>query len=156
LQTGEGNATYLRPFQDERTLLNMSVWESIESLRHFVYKTMHVELLRQRYAWFEKFAGAYAALWWVPAGHRPGIVEAKRRIAYLEANCPSQFAFIFNTVFQLDEQFQRGIDWSSFRPCIAERLRVQRKRAYAENHQSPRLNCTISDSADGIFCILLV
>src|ERR1700729_3017487 len=63
LQTGEGNATYLGPFQDERTLLNMSVWESVETLRHFVYKTVHVELVRQRYAGFEKFAGAYAARW---------------------------------------------------------------------------------------------
>ena len=86
LQTGEGNATYLRPFQDERTLLNMSVWESVENLRHFVYQTVHVELVRQRYAWFEKFAGAYSALWWVPAGHIPGIDEAKRRIAHLDAN----------------------------------------------------------------------
>ena len=39
LQTSEGNATYLRPFADERTLLNMSVWETVESLRHFVFKT---------------------------------------------------------------------------------------------------------------------
>ena len=26
----EGNATYLRPFDDPRMLLNMSVWESVE------------------------------------------------------------------------------------------------------------------------------
>jgi hypothetical protein len=120
LQTGEGNATYLRPFQDERTLLNMSVWESVETLRHFVYRTVHVELVRQRYAWFEKFAGAYAALWWVPAGHIPGIDEAKRRIAHLDANGPSQFAFTFSSIFPPDEEVQRRIDWSSFRPCTAD------------------------------------
>jgi hypothetical protein len=119
LQTGEGNATYLRPFQDERTLLNMSVWESVETLRHFVYRTVHVELVRQRYAWFEKFLGAYAALWWVPAGHIPGIDEAKRRIAHLDGNGPSQFAFTFSWIFPPDEEFQRRIDWSSFRPCTA-------------------------------------
>jgi len=119
LQTDEGNATYLRPYQDERTLLNMSVWETVEHLRHFVYQTMHLELLRQRHAWFEKFAGAYAALWWVPIGHLPGIDEAKRRLAHLEAHGPSQFTFTFNTVFAPDEDFQQGIDWSSFRPCVA-------------------------------------
>jgi hypothetical protein len=119
LQTDEGNATYLRPYQDERTLLNMSVWESVEHLRHFVYQTMHVELLRQRHAWFEKFAGAYAALWWIPVGHRPGIDEAKRRLAHLEAHGPSQFAFTFHSVFAPDPEFQQGIDWSSFRPCAA-------------------------------------
>jgi Domain of unknown function (DUF3291) len=119
LQTNQGNATYFRPFEDERTLLNMSVWETVEQLRHFVYQTMHVELLRQRYAWFEKFAGAYAALWWVPPAHIPGIDEAKRRLAHLEAHGPTQFAFTFNSVIMPDELFQRGIDWTSFRPCPA-------------------------------------
>jgi uncharacterized protein DUF3291 len=119
LQTNQGNATYFRPFEDERTLLNMSVWETLEQLRHFVYQTMHVELLRQRYAWFEKFAGAYAALWWVPSAHIPGIDEAKRRLAHLEAHGPTQFAFTFNSVIMPDELFQRGIDWTSFRPCPA-------------------------------------
>ena len=52
LQTNEGNATYLRPYQDERTLLNMSVWGSVEELRHYVYHTAHVELMRKRQAWF--------------------------------------------------------------------------------------------------------
>lgn len=119
LQTGEGNATYLRPFEDERTLLNMSVWETVESLRYFVFKTAHVELLRQRQAWFEKFVGAYSALWWVPTGHIPGVDEAKQRIAHLDRNGPSQFAFTFNSIVPPDEAFQRGIEWSTFRPCTA-------------------------------------
>ena len=33
LQTGEGNATYFRPYADDRILMNMSVWETIEALR---------------------------------------------------------------------------------------------------------------------------
>lgn len=119
LQTDEGNATYLRPFEDERTLLNMSVWENVETLKHYVYHTAHRELLRQRHAWFEKFAGAYAALWWVPVGHIPGIDEAKRRIAYLEAHGPSQFAFTFAAMFPPDDTYQQGIDWDSFKPCPA-------------------------------------
>src|SRR5580704_10422075 len=64
LQTPEGNNTYLRPYEDCRMLLNMSVWESVEELKHYVYKTAHAELLRQRHEWFEKIA-MYAALWWV-------------------------------------------------------------------------------------------
>jgi len=119
LQTDAGNATYLRPFGDERTLLNMSVWRTVEELRHFVYKTVHVELLRERHAWFEMFAGAYAALWWVPVGHTPGIDEAKRRLAHLDAHGPSQFAFTFNSIFPPDDEFQRTIDWNAFVPCEA-------------------------------------
>ncbi len=119
LQTSEGNATYFRPYDDDRVLMNMSVWENVDALKHYVYHTVHAQLLRQRQEWFEKFAGVYVALWWVPAGHIPGIDEAKKRIAHLEAHGPTQFAFTFKAVFEPDEKFQRGIDWSSFQPCPA-------------------------------------
>jgi hypothetical protein len=119
LQTNEGNATYFRPFNDERTLLNMSVWATVAELRHFVFHTAHVELLRGRHAWFEKFAGSYAALWWVPADHIPGIDEARRRLEHLEQHGPTQFAFTFQTVLEPDEEFQHKIDWNSFQPCSA-------------------------------------
>lgn len=118
LQTQVGNATYFRPYpEDDRILINMSVWESIASLRHYVYKTAHAELLRQREEWFERFSGVYMALWWVPAGRRPGLDEATKRLAHLEKHGPTQFAFTFKTTFAPDEQFQQGIDWTSFEPC---------------------------------------
>jgi hypothetical protein len=118
LQTSEGNATYFRPFADERMLLNMSVWESVDSLKHYVYRTAHSELLRQRHEWFEKLA-VYAALWWVPTGHIPGIDEAKKRLAHLEAHGPTEFAFTFKSVYPPTDEFQDSIDWSSFAPCPA-------------------------------------
>ncbi len=120
LQTGEGNATYFRPYDhDDRILLNMSVWENIETLKHYVYRTMHAELLRQRHDWFEKFEGTYTALWWVPQGHRPSIDEAKKRIAHLDEHGPTEFAFTFKSIFPPNEEFQKGIDWSAFQPCPA-------------------------------------
>ena len=120
LQTSEGNATYFRPYEhDDRILLNMSVWETIDDLRHYVYKTAHAEMLRHREEWFERFAGIYLALWWVPVGHIPGIDEAKKRLAHLDQYGPTQFAFTFKTMVQPDEQFQQTIDWSSFEPCPA-------------------------------------
>lgn len=119
LQTDGGNATYLRPFEDEWMLLNMSVWTDVDSLRRFVYQTVHRELLRERHAWFEKLAGVYMALWWVPAGHIPGVDEARKRLAYLEAHGPTQFAFNFQRIFEPDDEFQRDIDWASFHPCPA-------------------------------------
>jgi hypothetical protein len=119
LQTPEGDATYLRPYDDDRILVNMSVWESVDALRHYVYKSAHAELIRSRQEWFEKFVGAYAALWWVPLGHRPSVDEAKKRLAYLDKYGPTEFAFPFKTIFQPDEQFQNSIDWTSFQPCPA-------------------------------------
>ena len=99
LQTSEGNAAYLRPYDDDRILFNMSVWESIEQLKHYVYKTMHAEVLRQRKEWFEKFSGSYTTLWWIPAGHIPSIDEAKERLAHLDAQGPTQFSFTFKNSF---------------------------------------------------------
>src|SRR5215218_1244042 len=55
MQGDEGNNTYLRPYEDERIIVNMSVWASIEQLRAYVYNSAHAELLKQRRDWFEKF-----------------------------------------------------------------------------------------------------
>ena len=43
LQTPEGDATYLRPYADDRILVNLSVWQTVESLKHYVYGTAHAE-----------------------------------------------------------------------------------------------------------------
>jgi hypothetical protein len=117
LQTEAGNATYLRPYDDDRILFNFSIWESIESLRAYVYKTAHAELLRQRRDWFEHFSGAFLALWWVPRGYIPGIDEAKKRLAHLEEHGPTQFAFTFKVTFPPDEHYLETFDWSIFKPC---------------------------------------
>lgn len=119
LRTPEGDATYLRPYDDDRILFNMSVWETVEALKQYVYRTAHAELLRQRREWFEKIDMVSVALWWVPVNHIPGIDEAKKRLAYLDAHGPTQFAFTFKAVFPPDHDFQRSIDWSSFQPCPA-------------------------------------
>jgi Domain of unknown function (DUF3291) len=117
LQTEAGNATYLRPYDDDRILFNFSIWESIEALKTYVYRTAHNELLRDRRQWFEQFSGAYLALWWVPRNHVPGIDEAKKRLAHLEQHGPSQFAFTFKTTFPPDKKYLEAFDWSMFKPC---------------------------------------
>ena len=117
LQTAAGDATYLRPFDDNLIIINLSVWESVEHLKHYVYRTAHAELLRDRKNWFEHFERAQIAMWWVPAGHLPSVDEAKKRLAHLEEHGPSQFAFTFRNVFEPDETFLERLDWSSFLPC---------------------------------------
>lgn len=119
LQTPEGNATYLRPYADERILVNMSVWKSVEALKNYTYRTAHAELLRDRRQWFEQVSEAYLALWWVPASHLPGVDEAKKRLEYLGKNGPTQFAFTFKTIHEPDAGFIAAIDWSAFTPCPA-------------------------------------
>jgi heme-degrading monooxygenase HmoA len=119
LQTDAGNATYLRPYDDERIIINMSVWESLEDLQNYVYRGRHAEVLRQRRDWFEKLESPVVALWWIPAGRVPSIDEAKKRIAHLQEHGPTPFAFSFRSSFPPDEQFAASTDWSAFEPCAA-------------------------------------
>jgi hypothetical protein len=119
LQTDAGDATYLRPYEDDRILINLSVWESVEALRDYVYRSAHGDVLRQRREWFEHFTGAAIAMWWVPAGHTPGVDEAKKRLAHLEQHGPSQFAFGFKSLLEPDPQYIEAFDWSMFEPCRA-------------------------------------
>jgi len=100
LQTEEGNATALRPVEDDELVaINMSVWESIEALGEYVYRSDHTAFLRRRREWFQRYGSAYLAMWWVPAGHIPTIDEALERLAQLEAFGPSPFAFTFRHPF---------------------------------------------------------
>lgn|SRR5574341_945367 len=99
LQDDSGNATHIRPFADDRILVNLSVWESVEQLKEFVYKSAHGPVVRRRGEWFEKFDGAYQALWWVKAGEIPTVEEAKRRLDHLWEHGESQYAFTFNRIF---------------------------------------------------------
>jgi hypothetical protein len=120
LQTAEGNATSLHVFDDERLLLNMSVWESPEHLRAFVYRSDHINVMRQRKAWFEKFEGIYLAMWWVPAGHIPTPQEAKERLAHLQEHGESAHAFSFGRIFPApdDVASEPRIDLSDACPAL--------------------------------------
>ncbi len=98
LKTDDGDATALRPLGDDM-LVNLSVWNDVESLNHYVYKTAHVEILRRRKEWFERMDMPSYVLWWVPKGHRPDVVEAIARLEALRTNGPTPQAFSFREGF---------------------------------------------------------
>lgn len=99
LQTDDGNATAVRVLGADRLIVNMSVWESLEALRAFVYSTPgHLAVMRRRREWFERIE-AHLALWWVPAGHLPTVAEAEERFTLLRAIGPSPDAFTFRRHF---------------------------------------------------------
>ncbi len=88
------NATALRPFGDDR-LINMSLWDSIEALRSFVYKSDHRGFLARKALWFTPLQTSFVALWWVPAGQRPTLEDARTRLESLDAHGPTPEAFTF-------------------------------------------------------------
>lgn len=99
LETEEGDATTLQLFDDNMLLVNMSVWESIDDLKNFVYESFHIEILKRKNEWFNKFDGMYQVLWWVNAGTIPDVEEAKARLVYLQQHGESEVAFSFRNSF---------------------------------------------------------
>ena len=99
LKDEHNNATNINPFGDNRIIVNMSVWESMDDLTNYIFKGRHAEVMRNRKAWFENFGKPYTAFWYVRAGHVPTVTEAIERLTHLQDNGPSAFAFDFKTRF---------------------------------------------------------
>jgi len=104
LQTEEGDATSLRVFDDELILFNLSVWESIEALEAYVYRSNHVSAVQKRAEWFERSSKSPLVLWWVESGHIPTEAEAEQRLEMLWQNGPSPEAFTFRARFEVGNQ----------------------------------------------------
>ena len=96
LQSDSGNATDILVSDDPQSLVNMSVWSSVESLFDYVYRSAHTDVMKRRREWFEKPTEAYQVLWWIPAGHIPSVEEALERLAHLRREGPTLHAFTFS------------------------------------------------------------
>jgi len=99
LQSDSGNATDIIVTEDPSFLINMSVWESVDALFDYVYKTAHTKVMAHRKEWFQKYDGPYQVLWWVPAGHIPTPQEGLERLEHLTRHGPTPHAFTFKSRF---------------------------------------------------------
>jgi heme-degrading monooxygenase HmoA len=104
--TGEGDdATDIRPdAADDLQAINVSVWESVEHLAAFAYRSEHRDYVRRRHEWFEPATRPILALWWVPAGHEPSLTEALGRLEYLRVHGSTPVAFTFRQRFDAPAQ----------------------------------------------------
>jgi Domain of unknown function (DUF3291) len=98
--TGEGNdALEIHAFDNPNTAINMSVWRDMDALADFVYRNEgHREIMARRKEWFDRMK-FHLAMWWVPAGVRPTVIEGKQRLESLSRLGPSAYAFVFNKPF---------------------------------------------------------
>lgn len=99
LETEDGYNGAPSVFNDPLLLINISVWQDLESLRAFVYKSMHVDLVRDKENWFDKMGEMHQALWWVPVGHIPDIQEGKDKLDLIREHGPTEAAFTFGKHF---------------------------------------------------------
>ncbi|MDF3936082.1 DUF3291 domain-containing protein [Pseudomonas citronellolis] len=93
LQDEAGDATAIQAFADPRIIVNLSLWESLEALRDYVYGGEHLAVLRRRKEWMDKLPGPTLALWWLPAGQLPTLADAQAALRRLEERGPSAEAF---------------------------------------------------------------
>ena len=85
------------------SLLNVSIWETVESLKQFTYRGEHALAFKRRKEWFKRRAGPNYLLFWIPPGEVSSEAEIKQRLDYLAANGPSPFAFTFQQPFTIQE-----------------------------------------------------
>lgn len=95
LQTEEGDATSIKAFDDERIILNLSVWESVADLKNYVYSGDHLEILKNKKEWFVKSNIPHMALWWIPVGAMPTVAEAVEKLRLIAECGETEEAFNF-------------------------------------------------------------
>jgi heme-degrading monooxygenase HmoA len=100
LQGENGNATDLKFDDDPLFIVNLTVWESLDDLHNFTYRSEHKTVFARRFEWFERSIGPNVVLWWQPAGTIPTVEDALRRLALLAANGPTPEAFSFKERFE--------------------------------------------------------
>ncbi|WP_259756006.1 DUF3291 domain-containing protein [Pseudomonas sp. GCEP-101] len=104
LQTEEGDATSIRVFEDPLIIVNLSVWESVEALKDYVYAGEHLQVLRSKRDWMERLPAPSLALWWLPVDELPDVAMARDRLERLRLQGPSADVFTFARPFPRPER----------------------------------------------------
>ncbi|GLX84507.1 hypothetical protein tloyanaT_07590 [Thalassotalea loyana] len=99
LKDESGDATNIQAFDDPNIIVNMSVWDSVDALKNFMFRTHHRDFLRRKKEWFHNIPEDSYVLWWVPVGHIPSIDEAIEKLEYLRKNGDTPQAFSFKSNF---------------------------------------------------------
>lgn len=97
------NEAYETPLKDPQVIINISVWEDVESLEEFTYRTFHSSFIRRKKEWFSKYGTAHYAMWWIEEGKFPSVDECLKRLEHLQENGVSEYAFNFKKRFSVPE-----------------------------------------------------
>jgi len=99
LKSDSGNATDIAYNDDPFVIVNMSVWESVDALRNYVYRSQHRNVLKDRAKWFEKMDKPHYCLWWITAGHIPTVAEGRERLEHYQLHGATAYSFWFQKLF---------------------------------------------------------
>ncbi len=85
--------------EDPFRLANLSVWTGLDALKIFTYRDpLHRAMMQRRRQWFERL-DVRLALWWIPAGTRPRLIDGLERLDRLAGSGPTAAAFTFASPF---------------------------------------------------------
>jgi len=108
LQSDSGSAIDLEHDFGSDVIVNASVWETVEHLHAYVYRSAHAAIMSRRKEWFSMMKESYSVLWWVPRGHRPTSTEARIKLNLLREKGPTADAFTFKKAFPSPEAPDQG------------------------------------------------
>ena len=103
LKDESGDATNIQAFDDPNMIVNMSVWDSVDSLKNFMFRTHHRDFMRRKGDWFHRLPEDTYVLWWIEEDHIPTLEEAIERLEHLREIGDTPYAFTFKTNFTESE-----------------------------------------------------
>ncbi|MBE8576640.1 DUF3291 domain-containing protein [Vibrio sp. OPT18] len=103
LKDESGDATNIQAFDDPNMIVNMSVWDSVDSLKNFMFRTHHRDFMRRKGDWFHRLPEDTYVLWWIEEDHIPTLEEAIERLEHLRETGDTPYAFTFKTNFSESE-----------------------------------------------------
>ncbi|WP_394203686.1 DUF3291 domain-containing protein [Shewanella waksmanii] len=103
LKDEAGDATNIKLFDDPNMIINMSVWDSVDALKDFMFRTLHREFMRRKGEWFHRLPTDSYVLWWIEDDHTPTAEEALARLNHLREKGDSPQAFTFKTNYTAEE-----------------------------------------------------
>jgi hypothetical protein len=105
-ETGVGGVVQEDVDDDPRILVNLTVWDSVENLKFYVWNTLHKHFVKRKAEWFSALDRAHMVMWWIHQGHRPTLSEARAKLDHLREHGPSDAAFDWTCV--TDQQRERA------------------------------------------------
>ncbi|MCF6452242.1 DUF3291 domain-containing protein [Vibrio sp. MMG022] len=99
LKDESGDATNIKLFDDPNMIINMSVWDNVDTLKNFMFRTHHRDFMRRKGEWFHRLVEDTYVLWWIEDNHTPTAEEALARLQSLRENGDTPYAFTFKANF---------------------------------------------------------
>ncbi|KJG31973.1 DUF3291 domain-containing protein [Photobacterium angustum] len=103
LKDESGDATNIQLFDDPSIIVNMSIWDSVDDLKNFMFRTHHKDFMHRKSEWFYRLTEANYVLWWIEDDEIPTPHHAVSRLEHLREHGETPYAFSFKSRFTPDD-----------------------------------------------------